>query len=87
MAARSAGLVARHAPVHAGVVLLLVLLHGEEEERALRQRDPVGRAEVEHVTVLEPEDLRRRSALGLAIERDRVIPRHDGVRWVLGDAW
>lgn len=75
------------APVDSAVLLLLAVHHAKEEERAAGQQHPVrlgvpGRR-LHGLAILVPLDLRLRLALGLAVQRHRLVLRDNYIRGVL----
>lgn len=84
----SAGDVLGYTPVDASVLFLLAVDDPQEEQTAGRQDDAVTlRASVQLLAVLPPLDGRLRLALGLTVQRHRVVLGHYRVRRVLRDAW
>lgn len=83
------GLVARDAPIHAAILLLLPVHHPQEEERPSRQQDAmrpgIRRWSTHRLSVFEPFDCRLRLALRSAVQGHWFVFRYYHVGRVLRD--
>lgn len=78
--------IARDAPVHTVILLLLAVHRPEEEQRTGHQQDVIC-VQLHLLAVLVPLDRGRWFALGFAVQRHRIVLWHDGITRIFDDPW